>query len=117
MAADWFKCKGSVWCDLFKIDLNHPTLTQMYGVFIIWSGEDNTRKVLRVGEGKISNVLNNARKDIVIQAFMHHGVKVTFTPVPESQGKSVEVYLYKTLAPSINGGVPTGIPIKINLPW
>jgi hypothetical protein len=116
MAADWFKCKGDVWCDLFKINLNHDTL-QMTGVFIIWIESGNSRKVLRVGKGDIADELTKCKNDIVMQAFMHKGLKVSFTPVIESQCKSVEVYLYRTLSPTVNGSIPSGLPIKINLPW
>ncbi len=117
MAADWYRCKGSDWCDLYKIDINHPTLSELKGVYIIWAGKDATRKILKVGYGKISTEIYKIRDEIIIKAFKSHGVKVTFASVPEDQSKAIAIYLNKLLLPTISYNAPTGIPIKINLPW
>ena len=116
MALKWFKCKGQVWCDLFKLDLSHEFIKKSEGVYVIWIGE-LPRKVLRVGGGKIARELGKLRNEITIKAFASHGVKVTWADVSALQRYGVLVYLNEELVPSMQKEFPSGIPIKVNLPW
>jgi len=116
MATLWYKCQGSIWCELTKLDLQHEVLKKAEGVFIIWSGTKE-RKVLKVGSGLIRAALMNARTDISIQAFVNHGVFVTWADVGALKRSGVELYLINHLKPLIVPVTPKAIPIKIKLPW
>lgn len=116
MAVDWLKCKGGVWCDLFKLDLNHEYLN-VNGVFIVWVGENNERKVLKVGSGNIAQNFAALRKELAIQAFSHLGVKVTWTEASALKRAGIELYLNSELDPTMMADLPKALPIKVPLPW
>lgn len=117
MSAIWFKCKGSVWCELFKVDLNHKYLADSEGVFVIWTGNTDSPKVLMVGSGSIPQKLNEIKKDIAIQAFKFHGLFVSWAEVSVLSQKGIELFLINQLKPKMQNEVPKAIPIKINMPW
>ncbi|HOM05349.1 MAG TPA: hypothetical protein PLU67_07640 [Candidatus Kapabacteria bacterium] len=116
MANLWYKCKGEVWCELFKLDMEHPVLKTAEGVYIIWTGV-NDRKVLKVGSGLIRSQLMTARQDVTINAFATRGVFVTWSEVGKVKRDGVEAYLINTLSPLFVPYKPKAIPIKIKLPW
>ncbi len=114
----WYKCKGDIWCDLFKVDLDHPSIRNTNGVYIIWYGKDDSRKVLRIGMGNIFTEISKLQKDLTYKAFSAHGVNVTWADVPIMKRAGVATYLINTLSPAILGdALPRAIPIKENLPW
>lgn len=117
MAETWFKCKGAVWCELFKVDLNHKYLADSEGVFVIWIGDYKDAKVLKVGSGSITKKLSAIKKDIAIQAFKFHGLFVSWTEVSAIKQKGMELFLINELKPRMQDSVPKAIPIKVNLPW
>lgn len=114
--ANWYKCTGGVWCDLFKLDLTHEYLQGAEGVFVIWTGIKD-RKVLRVGSGSITKQLLSIRRDLAIQAFQHLGVFVTWTELSSLKRSGVELFLINELKPTIVIDTPKGIAIKMQLPW
>jgi|YNPMSStandDraft_2_1061718.scaffolds.fasta_scaffold03420_2 hypothetical protein len=116
MANLWYKCKGEVWCNLFKLDMDHQVLKNADGVYIIWTGVDE-RKVLKVGSGLIRSQLMSARQDITINAFANRGVFVTWSEVGKIKREGVEAYLINALNPLFVPVKPKAIPIKIKLPW
>lgn len=116
MTVRWLKCKGNVWCDLFKLDLSNEYVKQLEGIYVVWTG-DLPKKVLRVGSGYISRELFKIRNELSFQAFKHLGLNVSWAQLSALQRKGALVYLYEELLPSMQKDIPSGIPFKINLPW
>ncbi len=118
MNLNWTKCKGGVWCDLFKLNVNHPTFSEMQGIYILWIEKDNIRKVLKIGYGVMSEELNNAKNDLAIQAFRYIGTPMTFAPVDEDFANGILTYLHKMVVSQMSRP-PKELthPIKVNLPW
>jgi hypothetical protein len=115
---EWYRCKGEVWCDLFKVDLNHSSIRNTNGVYVIWYGSGANRKVLRVGQGNIYSEILKLQNEIIFKAFAAHGVMVSWVEVPPLKRAGVLIYLINTLNPAILGdAAPRAIPIKENLPW
>ncbi len=114
----WYKCKGDIWCDLFKVDLDHPSIRNTTGIYIVWYEQGSSRKVLRVGMGNIFTEINKLQKDLTYKAFAAHGVSVTWADAPIMKRAGVATYFINTLSPAILGdAIPRSIPIKENLPW
>lgn len=116
MKAKWFRCKGNVWCDLFKLDLKNEYVKTIEGVFVLWTG-DVPKKVLKIGSGNISRELLKLRNDFSIRAFQHLGVKVSWAHISPIQRNGALVYLYNELIPSMQTDIPKGVPMQINFPW
>lgn len=116
MATTWYKCKGDIWCELFKLDMDHEVLKKAEGVFIIWSGAKE-KKFLKIGSGSIRSGLMSAKSDLAIQAFANIGVFVTWIEVGALKRSGVETYLHNNLRPLIVTSTPKSIPIKVRLPW
>ena len=112
----WFKCKGRVWCELNKVDADHPNLEGVKGVYIIWRGEKE-HSVLRINHGTIVKEIMKNKKDHAIIAFSRFGVYVTWAAVPEEYIKNVHSYLDKILNPIIKDEAPNSMPLEVNLPW
>ena len=117
MALEWFKCKGAVWCELFKVDIHHQYLAESSGVFVIWTGSSDSPNVLKVGSGHIPQKLAAIKKDLAIQAFKHLGLYVAWAEVSSLQQKGIELFLIKELKPKMQDSTPKAIPLKVNLPW
>lgn len=115
MTVDWFKCKGDVWCDLFKLDLSH-SLLDVGGVFIIFGG-NGTDDIIFVGHGNVKTELNRLSKDPAIAAFQSHGCFVTWAKVSMLTQSGVEFYLINKLKPKLNTKTSKSIPVSVNLPW
>jgi hypothetical protein len=115
MLLEWYKCRGGVWCELNKIDLDHKYIRKLEGVYVIWSGRQE-RKILRVGSGNIRSELTNNKKDLSILAFFHLGVYVSWAEV-DSKENNIVTYLTTKLGPTIEVKLPNAQPISVNLPW
>lgn len=116
MELEWFKCKGNVWCELKKIDLNHKYLSGIKGVYVIWYGEKN-RTVLRVGSGNIQTSLIGNRNDIAVMAFASKKVFVSWAEVSMLSRSNVHAYLAQKLNPKFKDDYPDKSPTEVNLPW
>lgn len=117
MEVDWIQCKGGVWCDLFKVDLNHSIFDGLDGVYIIWHGNDQNRQILRVGYGNIRQELQENKNDLAMQAFAHLGVRVTWAEISSLKRKGVNFYLNRELEPSLEKPYPNAMAMSVNLPW
>jgi len=117
MQIEWFKCKGGVWCNIFKLDLTHELIRGVDGIFLIWTGSDKQRKILMVGTGKIDIELEKLRNDLSLQAFQHLGVFVSWTEVPAFRRNAIETFLLTELKPSMNTPREGGGGTKVNMPW
>jgi hypothetical protein len=117
MEVEWLKCNDDVWCNLHKVNVNHEFIKDCEGVYIIWSGKDEERVVLKVGSGNIKQGIVQSRSNLAIKAFEHLGVYVTWAEVSSIRRTGVELYLLDQLEPRIIEDVPKAIPAKVNLPW
>lgn len=117
MAIDWHKCTGKVWCDLFKLDLDHKYLRDANGVFIIWTESEGRRNIMRVGEGNISDELKKVKRELAFQAFQHLGLKVSWSEMSSMKRKGAVIFLVNELKPKMQNDVPSGIPVKVEIPW
>lgn len=113
----WVKCKGGVFCDLFKLDVDHKNLTGLEGVYIIWMGAETSRRVLRVGCGNIQKEFVRLRKDLAMQAFAHLGASVTWTVVEAKKHHNIMAYLIQKYQPSIIDNNEIAKPVEVNLPF
>jgi len=115
---EWYRCKGGGWCELERLDLDHPAVRTSRGVYILWIDDDNNRKIIRVGYGKIYDEILKLQNELVIKAFASHGLKISWADVSPVRMPGILVYLIDTLNPMILGEKPPrAIPIKENLPW
>ncbi len=117
---DWFRCKEVGWCDLGKINLKSESLRDLEGVYVLWTGTtiDDTRRVISVGQGVITELIKEMRNSIEIKAFSQTGLYITWAELPSYRLNSVEVFLDKELKPVIKGeDLPSVSPKKGNLPW
>lgn len=112
--AHWYRCEGSVWCELNKVDLEHE-LMKCSGVYIIWAGKSD-RAFLRIGNGTINKELKKHKGDLALQAFEHLGLFVTWAEVSSFKRKAVHVYLAEQLNPKFDDNRPNGKGTEIELP-
>ncbi len=117
MQLDWYRCKGAVWCDLFKVNLENPIIKKASGVYVIWSGDYTERNILKVGNGKIYAEFATAKNELAIQAFSHLGVFCTWTEVSSLKIRKVENFLIAALKPKLSGGIVKGGHVEVNVPW
>jgi hypothetical protein len=113
---EWSKCTHDNWCDLFKLDLEHKYLQGINGVYILWY-ETDKRNIIKVGQGDVAKSLIAEKSDLAIQAFAHHGLKVTWADVSTFKRKGVFNWLSDTLKPKIPVDQPKSSPVEVNLPW
>ena len=113
---EWTKCKGGIWCELNKLDLDHKLLQGLHGVYVLWSGRGD-RSILRVGSGKIADELKKNMRELAVIAFFSHGVFVSWAETPLLKTKSIQSYLAMRLNPKIDDGQSNATPIDCNLPW
>ncbi len=115
MILDWIKCKGEIWCELFKLDLDHKLL-DINGVFLIFT-EENANGTVLIGSGNIQDILRKASKDPAVAAFQSHGCFVTWAKAGVLTQSGIVSYLISKLQPKLNSKSPKSIPISVNLPW
>ncbi len=114
---EWHKCSGGIWCNIFKIDVEHHNIRGFVGQYIIWSGKsESERSTLAVGFGEVTKAILKYREDIAIKAFEHLGVFITWCDIPPGKKKQVHNYLLKTLSPKITTKPEKGGEFEISLP-
>lgn len=103
------------WCDLENLNL--PLNGEPHGVYIIWH-EGNPGRVVRVGQGDISDRLTKHRNDPAITGYSTLGtLRVTWATVPAHQRDGVERYLADHWDPLAGAAFPDADPIEVNSPW
>lgn len=115
MNIEWIKCKGDIWCELSKLDLNHDLL-DVNGVYILFTEETNNG-LIYVGYGNVKKELNRLVKDTAIAAFLSHRCYVTWAKVNVLSQVGIVNYLISRYRPKLNPKPPKGIPISVKLPW
>ena len=118
MIVNWNKCgKGTDahWCSLERLQLD--SIAEDGGVYIIWH-EGNPSRVVRIGQGIISDRLNVHRNDREITTYRKYGaLRVTWAAVPILQRDAVERYLADTWPPLVGSAFPDVRPLAVNSPW
>jgi len=117
MAVKWNKCKGGIWCELFKLNIDHEYFAALEGVFILWYEKKGEILTLNVGSGNIVRELKKLKTDLAVKAFAEHGLYVTWAEIASTQQNGVLVYLSRNLMPKFQSPLPKALPIKIPLPW
>ena len=126
----WQKCiKNSLWCPFNEKLLNDGRLEArlgdysagISGVYIIWTGTDNNRTVLKVGSGIIKDKLAADLKDLEIQAHKPARLYVTWgstlsTIGPEKIQKGIEKFLGVVFKPKLKENLPDVDLVMVNLP-
>lgn len=113
----WTKCQGDVWGSLININLTHPYLDNIEGVYIIWHGGKNPR-VVRVGQGVVRDRLTANKKNKDIMQYKNSGpLHVTWATVGARYRDGVERYLTERLDPLVGDRLLTVAPIEVNLPY
>lgn len=109
MIVYWTKCVGDQWCRLMDVNLEHPAVRFVEGVYVIWSGPET----LYVGQGRIVDRLEAHRRDPTISRYYPF---VTWAAVDGLSRNGVERYLATSLRPVFGVRHPTVPPIRVNLP-
>lgn len=126
----WQKClKNSLWCPFNEKLLNDGRLEArlgdysagISGVYIIWTGTDNNRTVLKVGSGIIKDKLAVHLKDPEIQAYQPTRLYVTWgstvsTIGPQEIQKGIEKFLEIVFKPKLGADSPDVDLVMVNLP-
>ena len=126
----WQKCiKNSLWCKFNEKILNDGRLEArlgdysvgISGVYIIWTGTDNNRTVLKVGSGIIKDKLAEDLKNPEILAHTPARLYVTWgstlsTIVPEKIQKGIEKFLGVVFKPKLAEDLPDVDLVLVNLP-
>lgn len=103
------------WCNLENLTL--PLDGTPRGVYMIWHGGDPSR-VVRVGQGDISDRLAKHRKDPAVVGYAKFGtLMVTWATVPVAQRNGVERYLADQWDPLAGDVFPDVRQIAVNSPW
>lgn len=110
---NWVKCKGRVWCDLEKLNLE--SIGNISGVYCIWHGGTNSRWV-RIGQGDINQRLSSHKTDRDILAYSKFGLFVTWAQVEKYQRDGIEAYLASECNPLVGERFPDQTPTPVNLP-
>ena len=118
MALDlkWGTCgDDSHWCSLENLNL--PLKNDPAGVYIIWH-EGDLGRVVRIGQGDISDRIEKHRDDSAITRYSKQGtLRVTWATVRKSQRDGVERYLADQWNPLVGDAFPNVDPIAVNSPW
>ena len=126
----WQRCiKNSLWCQFNEKLLNDGRLETrlgdysvgISGVYIIWTGTDNNRTVLKVGSGIIKDKLAADLKNPDIQAHKPTRLYVTWASTLSAIGsekiqKGMEKFLEIVFKPKLVEGLPDVDLVMVNLP-
>src|SRR5258708_29360925 len=115
----WVKCQHQQWCPFMTLDLTHPSLDGLGGVYII-SHVRNSPWTVRVGQGIVNNRISAHRLDPAILSHLPSRLFVTYASVNEASRHGVERFLAERLQPRVpirDARYPDTPPIVVNLPW
>ncbi len=112
----WVKLQNGNWANLETVNL---TNVMTFGVYIIWNSD---KKVVRVGQGNVSDRLSSHRNDNEILSqkggtlFGGGTLYVTWASVSSPLVDGVERYLYDHYSPIVGERAPAALPIAVNAP-
>ena len=126
----WQRCiKNSLWCQFNEKLLNDGRLEArlgdysvgINGIYIIWTGIDNNRTVLKVGSGIIKDKLAEDLKDPEVQAHKPTRLYVTWASTlsvigAEEIQKGIEKFLGVVFKPKLKENLSDVDLVMVNLP-
>ena len=88
------------------------------GIYIIWY-RGSPGRVVRLGQGDVSNRLGAHRADPAITNFgkTNGQLYVTWAEIPALSRDGVERYLANLYPPLVGDAFPDVVPIAVNAPW
>jgi hypothetical protein len=115
LRVNWVKCGDDHhYCNLELLKLDKLSTT---GVYIIWH-EGQPGRVVRIGQGEISDRLAVHRQDARVLAYKKYGaLRVTWAAVPAHLMDSVELYLANEWHPLLGDAFPDVTPLAVNSPF
>ena len=130
LTVHWQRCiKNSLWCQFNEKLLNDGRFearlgdysSSISGVYIIWTGTDNNRTILKVGSGIIKDKLAADLKDPEIQAYTPTRLYVTWASTlsaigPQEMQKGIEKFLEVVFKPKLVENSPDVDLVMVNLP-
>lgn len=119
---NWIKnTQNNEWFDFLKLNLEAPYFIGKRGIYVIWYTTPSIAKVIRLGQGDISDRLKEHRQNFEITKFSNTGqLKVSWIlvdnySVSEYDLNGIEQYLAKQYNPIV-GVYPTNysdVPVTL----
>lgn len=114
--AIWQRDKNNNWYNLNEIDFVQNNIDSFGFVYVIWDYSD-TVKVLKVGQGPLSENLSKYKNDSEIMKYEDLGeLKVTWAIFPTKLLNGIESFLSYKLNPLLNTRHSVDFLIPVNLP-
>ncbi|NOR43983.1 MAG: hypothetical protein GQ534_00220 [Candidatus Delongbacteria bacterium] len=114
--AMWQRDENNNWYNLNEIDFVQNDIDSFGFVYVIWDYSD-TVKVLRVGQGPLSENLSKYKNDSEIMKYEDLGeLKVTWAIFPTKLLNGIESFLSYKLNPLLSKKRPIDFLIPVNLP-
>lgn len=107
MTIIWVKNSNGQWYDLLSLNLEAPYFTNRRGVYVIWYSAPGIAKVIKVGQGNISERLKEHRNNPEILKYSQYGqIKVTWAVVDnvtflETHLNGIEAFLSDAYVPLV----------------
>lgn len=115
LSVNWVRCAGGVWCELEKVNVaGSPTL----GTYVVWVGQRDRRRAVRIGWGRIAEVVRTQRHDVRVLRFRSNGtLYVTWAALGDYESQGAALYLNRTMRPVLADRLPEVGEIEVNPPW
>lgn len=114
----WIKnSQTNDWFDFLRLNLDAPYFLGKRGVYVIWYTSPGLAKVVRLGQGNISERLKEHRSRPDIMQYASYGqLKVSWVILNENELFGVEKFLSRIYSPLIGDRYPVEIQeIPVNL--
>lgn len=118
MQVTWIKnTQNNDWFDFLRLNLDAPYFLNKKGVYVIWYTSPGTAKVIRLGQGFISERLKEHRSNPDITNYASYGqIKVAWILLNDTYLSGVEKYLARVYSPLIGERFPDEVSeIQVNL--
>ena len=114
----WIKnTQNNDWFDFLRLNLEAPYFINKRGIYVIWYTSPGSAKVVRLGQGNISERLKEHRLNPDITRYASYGqLKVSWIVLNENELSGVEKYLARVYSPLIGDRYPDSVTeIQVNL--
>lgn len=108
----WIKnAQNNDWFDLLRLNLDAPYFIGKKGVYVIWYASPGSAKVVRLGQGNISERLKEHRlNDNIIKYSSYGQLKVSWILLnDENELSGIEKYLARIYSPLVGDRYPDDI--------
>lgn len=114
----WVKnSQNNDWFDFLRLNLDASYFLGKRGVYVIWYASPGQAKVVRLGQGNISERLKEHRSNPDVTKYSYYGqLKVSWAILNEYELSGVEKYLSRVYSPLIGDRYSDNIQeIQVNL--